>query len=263
MLELLLGDKYNLKPESLLILAGNNGLIVLPEMMTDPYTPLSVSMERQIMDAESATHSLEAKTKKEFEYGLLFGIANIETALRSALMDSEDSKTYSRYNVFLYKEEGKEPFHIGGTPNKEYINSAEGAYNNLVLLYKTSKSAYESMDPAVLKKELSNKLEQLSKTKDAIKNPLLIYSLGYVGSRLGGEYGRIAEDALSAIEKSETLRRINLDCSQVLSAIFSWSADLVMDLSSGRGLMAEGLRAAIDKNNKRIDDHIKARISNW
>jgi len=257
MLELLAGDRYNLKPESILFIAGTMGVIGSLELIVDQYRPSMGSPEMMKAAATSFMKGIEEKTRKELGYQSVFGVENQEAALRSTVSELTSD---IRYNVFMFMEEGKEPMNPDNSLNNELINEAKAAYDSIVSAYKTCKRAYDGKDKAELITELQSKLAEISKQIELGKiNQITTYAVGYLGRNLGAAYQTIASDALLAVDKHEMLKSLNIESTQVAVAILNWNKDLVRATREGDLQLVTSLRNSLDTYMKRIDAKLSER----
>jgi hypothetical protein len=257
MIELLAGDRYNLKPESILFIAGTMGVLGSLELIVDQYRPSMGSPDMMKAAARSFMKNIEEKTNKELGYQSIFGVGNQEAALRSTVSELPSGM---RYNVFLFREEGKEPMKPDGSFNHEVINEAKAAYDSIVLAYKTCKMAYDGKDKAELISELQDNLAEVSKQIESGNiNPATTYAVGYLGRNLGAAYQTIASDALLAVDKHEFLKSLNIESTQVAVAILNWNKDLVRATREGDLQLVTSLRNSLDTYMKRIDAKLNER----
>jgi hypothetical protein len=250
-LELLVGDKYALKDNSLILLAGDSNCVSMQAIMGNPLTKEKVAAE-----GNAIAERIIENTNKEVGYQSIFGVGNLEAALRQAISQENGLENY---NIFLYKlPDGVEL--EKGLATMALAEEAGKQYNEIHERYIVCRESYDKMSDSSRKKELQQKMRFLGEmVREGTDTSSMEYIVAYLAKKTGAEYESIVNDSIEIIEKTNQLSNLGVEVNPARFTLLDWNRELIIATSLSDKEKQSSLRPAIARYKEKIDAMLEAK----
>jgi hypothetical protein len=250
-LELLVGDRYALKDNSLIILVGDSGCVSLQSSLGNTYTK-----EKAAAEGNAILERIMENVNKEAGYQSIFGIGNSEAALRQAISLEKEIKDY---NIFLYKlPEGVEL--EKGFSTWSLAEEVIKQYQDLHERYLICRESYGKMSDSNRKIELQQKMRMLADmVKEGKDTSAMEYIVTYLAKKTGSEYESIVNDTIEIIAKTNQLSKLGVEVNPTRFTLLDWNRELLIATSLCNQEKMNSLGQAVAKYKNKINSMLETK----
>jgi hypothetical protein len=250
-LEMLVGDKYALKDNSLIFLVGDFDCASLQTIMSNPSTH-----EQAVAEGKAIVERIMGNVTKEIGYQSIFGIGNLEAALRQVVSQEDRPENY---NLLLYKlpdgvELGKD------LATQTLVEEVGKEYMAFHERYLDCRNSYDDMSDHGRKIELQQKMRLLGEmVKEAKDTADIEYVITYLARKAGPEYVSIANDAIEIIDKTNQLSQLGVQVDPARFTLLDWNRELLKAISLHDQEKIDSLSPAIARHKQKISAMLEAK----